>query len=107
MRVLSIRPALREGNKRLGALLCLNYLISAALPTLEIIFRVETYGFAITARDRDDTRVLVLERLEQRFSRPPETVKRSVVMAGDVNVGLISAHVLQCSCRRESVQERC
>jgi len=88
------------------ALLCLDYLISAALPALNVVLRVETYGFTIAARDCDDIRILILDGLKQRLGCSPEAVKRSVVMAGNVDVGFVGAHVLQCSLRRESVQER-
>ena len=107
VRVSRVRPAVREGNKRLGRpYYALTILLSAALPALDVVLRVETYGFTIAARDCDDIRILILDGLKQRLGCSPEAVKRSVVMAGNVDVGFVGAHVLQCSLRRESVQER-
>jgi hypothetical protein len=79
-------------------LLHLDYLMSTTLPPLDAILRVETYRLAIAARDGEDVRILILERLEQRVGGSPQAVKWSVVMGRDVNVGLVRAHVLCARC---------
>jgi hypothetical protein len=49
--------------------------VSRALPPrFDVVARIEADRLAIGARDRDDRRILVLERLKERLGRAPQAV---------------------------------
>jgi len=75
----------------------LDYLMSTTLPPLDAIFRVETFRLAIAARDGDDVRILILERLKQGFGGSPEPVDWSVMMRRNIDIRFVRS---QCSSAR-------
>ena len=81
--------------------------MSTTLPSLDVVFSIETYRFSVAARDGDDIRILILQRLKQRLGRSPEAVVVGIMVGGNVNVGLVGPYMLERLLNRESIQERC
>ena len=70
---------------------------------LDVVFRLEAYRFSIAARDGDDVRILILERLKQGFGGSPEPVDWSVMMRRNIDIRFVRAHVLQRALRLPSL----
>ena len=79
-------------------------LAESPLPALDVILRIEADRFTVLLRDRDQLRILFLQRLKYRLYRAPHSVAVRVVMGRNVNVRLVRPQVLKRSTRCERIE---
>jgi len=79
-------------------------LAESPLPALDVILRIEADRFTVLLRDRDQLRILFLQRLKYRLYRAPHSVAVRVVMGRNVNVRLVRPQALKRSTRCERIE---
>src|SRR5579863_9981235 len=63
--------------------------------TCSVAFSIEADGFPVALRNSNELWIFILKGLKNRFRGSPESVVRSIVMGGHVEIRFVSPQVFQ------------